>query len=105
MFEVTPEQEHPFTVLTRDSIQTKVLGTRFNISSYAEEERTSITVLEGRVSVTRNTVNMGILNKQEGLEYHTTLNNFLPLKITDVNRIEGWIKGEWEFDTAWILQG
>lgn len=50
-FEVAHDQSRPFIVKT--ALQTtKVLGTHFNINSYADEERSNVTLAEGSVLVT-----------------------------------------------------
>jgi len=49
-FEVTRDEAKPFVVQV-DNIETKVLGTHFNINSYMNEESVKITLLEGKVVV------------------------------------------------------
>ncbi|EDM35376.1 putative anti-sigma factor [Pedobacter sp. BAL39] len=49
-FEVSKDQKHPFVVETRKQTVT-VLGTHFNINSYADEPATKTTLLEGSVLV------------------------------------------------------
>ncbi|MFD1770430.1 FecR family protein [Sphingobacterium suaedae] len=49
-FEVAKDKVHPFVVKT-DHQEVEVLGTHFNINSYADEAGTSTTLLEGAVRV------------------------------------------------------
>ncbi|TCC90998.1 FecR family protein [Pedobacter hiemivivus] len=49
-FEVSKDKAHPFIVKSRDQ-QVKVLGTHFNINSYADEQNIATTLLEGAVQV------------------------------------------------------
>ena len=49
-FEVTKDKAHPFIVQT-DKQEVEVLGTHFNINSYADEPSTKTTLLEGSVRV------------------------------------------------------
>jgi transmembrane sensor len=49
-FEVAKDKAHPFIVKSRDQ-QVKVLGTHFNINSYADEQNVATTLLEGAVQV------------------------------------------------------
>ncbi|TKC59125.1 DUF4974 domain-containing protein [Pedobacter hiemivivus] len=49
-FEVSKDQEHPFMVKTEKQLVV-VLGTHFNLSSYADEQVTTTTLLEGSVKV------------------------------------------------------
>lgn len=49
-FNVTPSTRQPFIVNTED-MNVQVLGTRFNVSSYKNENNTSATLVEGSVAV------------------------------------------------------
>ena len=49
-FEVAKDKQHPFIVKT-DRQEVEVLGTHFNISSYADDEVEKTTLLEGRVKL------------------------------------------------------
>lgn len=53
-FEVAKDQKHPFLVETEGQT-IAVLGTRFNVSSYGDEEVTTTTLLEGSVKLETNT--------------------------------------------------
>lgn len=50
-FEVAKNKQHPFVVKT-DRQEVQVLGTHFNINSYADESSTNTTLVEGSVRVT-----------------------------------------------------
>lgn len=52
-FEVSKNPQRPFVVKT-DKINIQVLGTKFNISAYADEKETSTVLVEGSVSVSLN---------------------------------------------------
>lgn len=49
-FEISKDKSHPFIVATKRQ-QTEVLGTHFNINSYADEQSEKTTLLEGSVKV------------------------------------------------------
>lgn len=49
-FEVAPDEQHPFLVSTQNQTM-EVLGTRFNINSYAAEAIAKTTLLEGSLKV------------------------------------------------------
>jgi len=53
-FDVTKNKDKPFIVHTKD-INVEVLGTQFNVSSYANEAAVSTTLVEGSVNVFSNT--------------------------------------------------
>lgn len=52
-FEVTPNKQKPFVVRSGLS-KTTVLGTSFNLRSYADEQETKLTVMSGRVTFAIN---------------------------------------------------
>ena len=49
-FSVKEDKERPFNVLT-DEMNTRVFGTEFNVSSYKNENNTSVVLVEGSVGV------------------------------------------------------
>lgn len=49
-FDVAKNKNKPFKVITKDQI-VEVLGTRFNINSYGDEETISTTLIEGSVKI------------------------------------------------------
>ena len=52
-FEVTHDEQKPF-IVTKGEMETRVLGTHFNIKAYDEEDEIRVTLLEGSVSVAKN---------------------------------------------------
>lgn len=58
-FEVAKDKKHPFIVKSAGQ-EVEVLGTHFNISSYADDGETKTTLLEGRVRVTASKLNNGL---------------------------------------------
>lgn len=55
-FEVTKNEKQPFVVKTTD-LEVKVLGTKFNISAYAEDKIIQTVLSEGSVAIRRNDAN------------------------------------------------
>lgn len=49
-FQVTKDPRHPFFVNTKE-ISVKVMGTSFNVSAYASEENSEVTLIEGQVGI------------------------------------------------------
>jgi ferric-dicitrate binding protein FerR (iron transport regulator) len=63
-FEVAHDASHPF-IITSDNIQTKVLGTSFNIQAYHNQKKIAVMVVTGKVKVS----NLGaVQNKTENIE-------------------------------------
>ena len=88
--EVTHDATHPFYVVT-DLIKVKVLGTKFNISAYKEDNHVSVVLIEGSVQTSIGTENLimkpdQILNVEK-LTQRTTLEN------TNVLEYVSWIDG------------
>ena len=54
-FEVTRDEKHPFIVRT-EQLNVKVLGTGFNVMAYKGDARTEVTLVNGKVDVTRGDV-------------------------------------------------
>jgi transmembrane sensor len=50
MFNVVNDPEHPFKVVAK-GVETTVLGTRFEISAYPQNDQVSIKLLTGKISI------------------------------------------------------
>ena len=51
-FEVTHNPEHPF-IIKAGELQTKLLGTRFTVKNYKDEELAAVSLINGSIEVTR----------------------------------------------------
>lgn len=51
-FEVTKDKKHPFEVATQSGFKITVLGTKFNLRSYEDENNVEATLDEGKVAIT-----------------------------------------------------
>lgn len=74
-FKVTPDAKHAFVVHSPNDIDTKVLGTSFNIKNYKAIGELALSVNTGKVQVnngkkTQQRV-LGIFTSGQGLTYHT----------------------------------
>jgi transmembrane sensor len=77
-FEVTKNKEKPFVVHT-GQIETKVLGTSFDINAYPENPEIEVSVLEGKVSVSDTMKHQVFLlphQKSVFQQQHLTVINF-----------------------------
>lgn len=68
-FKIAHDEQRPFTVETAEGLYTKVLGTSFNIRSYAASKKTSIVVLTGKVAIGNAKQVFGTLIKGQQLTY------------------------------------
>lgn len=90
-FKVKRDEQHPFIVASADGVYTRVLGTSFTVSNYADENEMRITVASGKVAVGRATQHFGQLSKDQQL----TFNKITRLTaIHTVPETHEWINGE-----------
>ena len=100
LFTVTRDKDHPFTVLTADSLATTVLGTQFNISSYDKAEDVHITVSSGKVSVSKPGSALDTLTKAQAIRYNRSAGNFTVFHDVAIENLSSWAKGEWVYENA-----
>ncbi len=90
--EVSKDPKRKFIVKTND-IDIKVLGTKFNVSSYPEDSRSSVVLLEGSVEASVNNTKVKI-KPNEILKYDKQTNNS---NVSETNAAEyiswkdGWL--------------
>jgi len=88
--EVTKDPNHRFIVKTND-IDVKVLGTKFNISSYPDDTRSSVVLLEGSVEASVN--NNKIKIKPNEIFNYEKQTNQSEVSITNAIEHISWIDG------------
>lgn len=98
-FSVQKNPEHPFIVHTKN-MNVRVLGTKFNVSSYENEDTTSTVLLEGSVKVLRpnenDNLDVGTIispNQQAAIQYGE-----LSVEEVDVEKYIAWTQGILYFD-------
>ncbi len=103
-FEVAHDPSKPFKVISKGQ-EVKVLGTHFNVNSYAEETAVKTTLLEGsvRVSSLRGTASPDPSEKQSRTlqpNEQSTLspNGTLAVAQANVEDIVAWTKGKFVFE-------
>lgn len=78
-------------------LKVKVLGTKFNVHAYAEDEKTTTTLESGSVVVQKaNNEDIITLTPNEQLEYDNPSGEFNK-KIIDASVYSGWTRGELNF--------
>jgi ferric-dicitrate binding protein FerR (iron transport regulator) len=92
-FEVSGNAVQPFKVSVPDGSEVTVLGTSFNVNTYAEEDRTAITLVSGKVSV-KAALQSAVL--QPGQQ---ALSSGKELKIAnvDIDKAVAWRYGAFDF--------
>lgn len=93
--EVAKEMERPFIVNTQ-SMNVKVLGTRFNIRSYAEELEQSVVLVDGKVEVeSAGKESKEILKPNQAIFYKGKI---IEKREVDINSYICWMNGELRLD-------
>lgn len=87
-FEVTKDKNHPF-IVSSDKQEVKVLGTHFNINSYADETSLKTTLLEGSIQI-----NGYILKPDQQAINQDGIIRVLP---ADIESVMAWKEGEFDF--------
>ena len=94
-FEVTKDTKHPFVVNSND-MDVKVLGTKFNVTSYKEDVKTYTVLVEGSVAASNKIVdNEEVLLKPGNRVFFE--NKHLKTETVDVRKYIAWVTGELMF--------
>ncbi|WPU92737.1 FecR domain-containing protein [Mucilaginibacter sabulilitoris] len=91
-FKVKRNVNRPFIVFTK-SVRTQVLGTSFNINSYAELHKAVVTVATGRVQVSTHANVLGIITP--GLQINYSINkDSYQINKSDASQAHSWTQGQ-----------
>jgi transmembrane sensor len=93
-FDVTHDPDHPFTVES-GGVHITVLGTRFTISSYAAD-LTTVSLLEGKVSVSATEKELAVLRPATQLEWDRQAKR-ATTKPIDTTAVVAWKAGLLQF--------
>lgn len=99
-FEIAKDSKHPFIVKTALQ-QVVVLGTHFNINSYANESRLKTTLLEGSVQVMYGQFEVTLKpGQQSALKIQSETLTETDMKVTqvDTDEVMAWKNGYFRFD-------
>ncbi len=89
-FEVIEDKDHPFIITTTD-LEVRVLGTAFNVSAYPDEEKITVAVDRGKVSVSsiRDRESGFIIEENEMATRHISSNGLIKTSF-DRKEILSW---------------
>jgi ferric-dicitrate binding protein FerR (iron transport regulator) len=93
-FEVAPDHRRPFTV-TFSGQTVQVLGTRFDIKTYAEEQQTAATLIEGSVRVGKKDQTVLLQPGQTAISDKEDA--ALNVRAANVEKEIAWTRGEFAF--------
>jgi ferric-dicitrate binding protein FerR (iron transport regulator) len=97
-FDVAHYEDWPFVVRTKD-IETVVLGTEFNITSYPEDENVDIALVNGCVNVKTRDMQTIILKPMEMATIESTQQR-IKVSEFDFLKVAGWKDNKIVFDKA-----
>ena len=96
-FDVARDESKPF-IIQSDQVETKVLGTSFNVQAYEDQRHISVSVLTGRVEVA-SLENKVFLSPHEQGVYHRSKGNVTKGRV-DIEKILLWKDGIIHFEDA-----
>jgi transmembrane sensor len=97
-FEIAKDKEHPFRVVS-DNLQVEVLGTKFNVNAYEDEDEISTTLIEGSIKITsRESKSPVILKPQQQAQVKEQSNKVSIFNEVDTEAITGWVQGRFIFN-------
>ncbi|MFY0255505.1 FecR domain-containing protein [Chitinophaga sp. 30R24] len=101
-FEVTKNEEQPFIVDVNGQSNVIVLGTSFNVNSYADEGVLQTTLLEGSVKVAAGTGQQAVilLPGQQAQIIANSQSNIQVIKTVDLNQVMAWKNGFFNLQDA-----
>jgi len=91
-FEVTANKAHPFTVHA-GGLTTTVLGTGFDIRSFATESQNAVTVIRGKVEVSHEGKVLDQLTAARQLQWDNQRNQSQTVS-ADTSQVLGWQQGK-----------
>ena len=96
-FEIAKDKTKPFKVKLADGNEVKVLGTHFNIMAYENEKSKDVTLLEGRVEITKGDNEQRLTPGQQG---RITSSKIILVNSVDTDQVIGWKNGQFIFQDA-----
>lgn len=101
-FDVVKNPEWPMEVITPKGMKIEVLGTKFHIKSYDNDEEEQATLFSGRIDVSKFTgskkvLDLKILKPRESLKF-TEQGGIVLTPVADTTKKVAWKRGELLFD-------
>jgi ferric-dicitrate binding protein FerR (iron transport regulator) len=100
-FEIAPDPERPF-IIHSNLILTQVLGTKFNVKAYSEEDIISVSVVEGIVRISRKNTNPEAwIEIGAGQEYVLDQSTQTEeVRAFSKDKVLGWREGKFVFESS-----
>lgn len=97
-FSVKKDTASPF-IVEASQLSVKVLGTRFNVKAYSNDEKITTTLINGKVEVGVHSQSPHILKPNEQLTYDKKSSN-VHISVIDTNDTNCWMVGKLVFTNA-----
>lgn len=97
-FDVAKDAARPF-IVEAGTLATRVLGTQFNVRSYADSEQ-HVTLVEGSVAVSTNGASGRKLTLHPGEDAQVSASGSLSVQRVDTDLFTAWKDGNFYFDNA-----
>ena len=97
-FNVTKSQQKPFKVIA-DEVTVKVLGTQFNVSAYNWDNKTTISLEEGKISLTDG-ISLPIIMKPGEQADYSKIEQSMSLKRLSGSKLSVWKNNVIEFENT-----
>lgn len=94
-FEVKSDKSHPFLVKT-DKFDIKVTGTKFNVSSYANDQKINATLTEGEIQLSTKNHKIYQLKPGDKISFNQASME-AQLEKADLGAEQAWVGGEFIF--------
>ncbi|MFT7034291.1 MAG: transmembrane sensor [Cyclobacteriaceae bacterium] len=98
-FEVKIDSKHPFVVKSKN-LRTTVLGTSFNVRSYPNEQKSSVVVATGKVSVADPTSEEEVFLTPNQVVQHSYKKGFEPVGLANLEVLLAWKDNMIVFENA-----
>lgn len=100
-FDVAKDTKRPFLVKT-DELDIRVLGTKFNVCSYPEDEKVEVDLLAGQVTVGESFSEKTTVLKPDNKAVFNKRNKEMRVFVSDAHKAVRWTMGKLSFVNAFI---
>ena len=94
-FEVSHDKEHPF-IVSAENVKVKVLGTKFNVKAYDDDDNIEVTLAEGKVGVGLDTKNLIQIMPGQQIKYMKASHRFIKREVR-LQSYTAWVCGKFYF--------
>ena len=97
-FEVVKNTRKPFIAVLQDKTAIEVLGTHFNVNAYRNEDASSVTLLEGKVTVSKGDKASVLTPGQQAIVSYEASDEIKLNREIDAEKVMAWKNGFFNFD-------